>query len=140
MNIYFFSHHTPDPEMVQDLGAPITAQFKSPISDIHRIGDRLIFTETLFIGGQTIKTSHTIPAESIVVVEGPLTIQEAWLKAGIATLLVPQINQLDSWGRISFKYDGLLQIHQIEVVTSHWTGTKSERTEKAEAQAFPILN
>lgn len=107
--------------MVNDLRDPITAQFKGTISDIHPRDHQIAFTETLFIGGQTINTCHSIPATSIVVVEGSLLLQDAWLKAGIATLLIPQMSQeIDSGEKHSLKYSSLLQVHKIQVVTSEW--------------------
>lgn len=65
---------------------------------------------------------HTISAESIVVVEGPILLQDAWLKAGVAKLLIPGIEQkAGNWGSVSFKYCGLTQVHQISVITSKWS-------------------
>ncbi len=49
MNIYLFSEHTPDPEMLQELGGAITAQFQGTISDIHRRGEQITFTEVLIM-------------------------------------------------------------------------------------------
>ena len=135
MDIYFFSSHDPDPEMIQDLGNSITAQFKGSISDIFAIGNEISFTETLHIGGQICKVCHTIPAESIVVTEAPVVLQEAWLKAGVATLLIPQVKQVaKGWGHHAFKYDGLTQVHKIEVVTSPWARRESEKTVKHQIQ------
>jgi len=122
MNIYFFSSHTPDPQMVKDLGAAIKSQFKGCISDIHVQGNQIVFTETLHIGGQTIKTCSAIPQESIVIVEAPPVLQEDWLKAGIQTLLIPQIKQeIDSRECHTFTYCGLIQVHKIQVETSPWS-------------------
>lgn len=122
MNIYFFSESTPDSNMIKDLGVPITTQFKDTISDIQRRSNEIVFIENRIIGGQQIKICHTIPAESIVVVDGPILLQDAWLKAGVATLLIPQMKQeTGKWGSILFKYCGLLQIHRIEVSISQWT-------------------
>lgn len=122
MDIYFFSYHGPDPEMIEELGSPITTQFRGTISDIHRRDNRVYFTETLLIGGQDIKCIHFISIESVVIVEGPLLLQEPWLKVGVSTLLIPQMSQEQGgWGRVSFKYCGLTQVHRIEVVTSPWT-------------------
>ena len=120
MNIYFFSHHVADPRMIKELGG-ITAQFKGTISNIQRKGNQITFTEALFLGGQEIKCCHMIPAESILVVEGPILLQNAWLKAGVSTLLVPEIKQESGrWGSTSYKCCELLQVHQISVVTSVW--------------------
>lgn len=135
MNIYYFSNHTADAQMLKELGTSITAQFRSPISDIHKKGNQIVFTETLFMGGQTIKSCHTISAESIVVVEGSILLQDSWLKAGVATLLVPQIHQeMDNREKVLFKYDGLLQVHRIEVVTSKWVRKNALTGEKTEHQ------
>lgn len=123
MNIYFFSSHEPDAKMISELGAPITAQFKGCVSDIHTKGEQISFTETLYIGGQTIKSCLTIPKGAIVVVEAPPVLQKPWLDAGVHTLLIPQVKQeTGAWGSHSFKYCGLLQVHKIEVVTSPWSG------------------
>lgn len=123
MHIYFCSENNPDYKMIKALGGAITNHFKGIISDIHRKGNQIAFTETLFIGGEEIKCCHMIPAESIVVVEeAPLILQDAWLKVGIATLLIPQMKQeKGKWGSVLFKYCGLLQVHQISVVTSQWS-------------------
>ncbi len=130
MNIYYFSELPPDPKMVACLGGAITTQFKGSISDIHRRGNQITFTEAMVIGGQTLNVCQLIPAESIVVVEEPLLLQDAWLKAGVATLLIPQMKQeAGNWGSILFKYCGLLQVHQIEVVTSVWS-SGTPNTEK----------
>lgn len=129
MNIYFFSYHVPDPEMIQDLGNPITTQFKGSISDIIARDGKISFTETLHVGGETCKVCHTISAQSIVVIEDTLVLQEAWLKAGVATLLIPQVKQESGgWGHSILKYDGLTQVHKIEIVTSPWFRQESGRT------------
>lgn len=129
MNIYFFSYHIPDPEMIQDFGGSITAQFKGSISDIIARDNQISFTETLHIGGETCKVCHTIPAESIVVTEAPLALQEAWLKAGVATLLIPQVKrEVKDWAHHTSKYDGLIQVHKIEVTTSPWPRRESKKT------------
>ncbi len=121
MNIYFFSYHAPDSKMIEHLGAPITTQFKSEISNIHRKGNLIYFTETLFIGGQRIRSTHTIPNKSTVIVEAPPILQGDWLAAEVSTLLVPQIKpETSAWGTVVLNYCGLIQIHRIEVVTSPW--------------------
>ena len=118
MDIYFFSSHDPDPEMLQDLNGSVTARFKGSIHDIHARENQISFTETLHIGGETCEVCHTIPAESIVVTEAPLAIQADWLAAGVATLLIPQRKQeMKPWGQRSSKYEGLTQVHRIEVST-----------------------
>lgn len=135
MDIYFFSYHAPDPEMIKDLGVPITKQIKGDISNIHSQNNLISFTETLFIGGQRIEVKHIIPAESIVVVEAPPILQGDWLAAGVSTLLVPQMKEEPGpWGSIVFKYCGLLQVHKIEVVTSPW---KSNNTQVDSTQIVP---
>ncbi len=135
MNIYFFSERIPDPNMVKDLGGAITAQFKGTLSDIHRRNNQIAFTEAVFLDMQTLNICHTIPAESIVVVEGSLLLQEPWLKAGITTLLIPQmVQKAGGWGEVLLKYCGLLQVHRIEVVTSAWTDGISTAGEKAQSQ------
>lgn len=133
MNIYFFCDRTPDPKMVNDLGGTITDQFEGTISNIYRRGNQITFSEALRLGGQTINTCHLIPAESIVVVEEPILLQEPWLKAGISTLLILQTTEeTGGWGKVLCKYCGLLQVHWIEAITSQWTGTNPTSTEKAE--------
>ena len=131
MDIYFFSPHVPDPKMIQDLGTPITIRFKK----IQHKGHLISFTETLYMGGQMIKPCHTIPAESIVVVEGSPLLQSTWLAAGVSTLLVPQIKQeVGARNCVVLKYCGLLQIHKIEVITSVWnsgTDTKVDSNQPA---------
>jgi hypothetical protein len=128
MDIYFFSPHAPDPKMIQDLGAPIKIRFKGEITNIHRTDHLICFKETLYIGGQMIKPHHTIPAESIVIVEGSPLLQEAWLAAGVSTLLVPQMKpEVNVRDCVILKYCGLLQLHKIEVITSPWRrGTDTE--------------
>ncbi|MFN6536525.1 hypothetical protein FACHB389_36755 [Nostoc calcicola FACHB-389] len=108
--------------MIQDLGATITTQFKGEISDIHSKGNLIFFTETLFIGGQRIRANHTIPIESIVIVEAPPILQGDWLAAGVSTLLVPQMKpETTAWGAVILSYCRLIKIHKIEVITSIWS-------------------
>lgn len=126
MNIYFFSHYAPDPKMIEDLGGGITTRFKGTISNIHRQGNQIAFDETLFLGGQELKCHQTIPAKSVVVVEAPILQQEAWLNAGVDTLLIPQIQQeKGGWGSITSKYCGLVQVHRISVTKTVWHGCNS---------------
>ena len=137
MNIYFFSYDVPDPEMIQDLGSSITAHFKGSISDIIVRGDQISFTETLHIGGETCKVCHTIPSASIVVTEAPLALQADWLEAGAATLLIPQVKQeVKNWGRRVSKYEGLIQVHKIEVVTSPWNRRDLDETANSSIQTL----
>ncbi|MBD2777677.1 hypothetical protein [Iningainema tapete] len=138
MDTYFFSHHVPDPKMIEDLGVPLTTRFKGEISNIQAQGNLISFTEALCIGGERIKVNHTIPAQSIVIVEGSPLLQQAWLEAGVSTLLVPQFkNETSDRGVVVSKYCGLLQVHKIEVITSVWktstnTEVKSNQKESAE--------
>lgn len=141
MHVYFFAEYAPNPQMLEDLGGSITQQFDDPISDIHRKSHEIVFTENRISCGQRIKIRHTIPADSIVVLNGSLLLQDAWLKAGVHTLLIPQMKQeVGKWGSILFKYCGLLQVRRIEVSTSEWTGTTSatcaEKIEKRIALAI----
>ncbi|MBD2507029.1 hypothetical protein H6G91_07070 [Nostoc muscorum FACHB-395] len=133
MNIYFFSYHAPDQKMTEDLGATITTQFKGEISDIYAKGNQIFFIETLLMGGQRIRASHTIPTESIVIVEAPPILQGDWLAAGVSTLLVTRMKpETTAWGAVVLNYCRLIQIHKIEVITSPWsrnsnTGTVSNQ-------------
>jgi hypothetical protein len=127
MNIYYFSAHAPEPEMVKDLGAPVTSRFKGDVNDIHRDHNKISFTETLFIGGQRIKSSYTIPADSIVIVEAPPLLQGDWLAAGVTTLLVPiRKKETSDKGRAIYKYYGLEQVKSIEVITYPWSNAKDK--------------
>lgn len=122
LNIYFFSYHAPDPNMIKDLGAPITTQFKGEISEIYSKGNLIFFMETLFMGGQRIRASHTIPVESIVIVESPPILQGDWLAAGVSTLLVTHMKpETTAWGAVVLNYCRLIKIHKIEVITSPWS-------------------
>lgn len=126
MNVYFFSDYAPNTQMLEELGGSITEQFEDTLSNIHRENHEIVFTEDRIIYRQRIKICHTIPADSIVVLDGSILLQDAWLKAGVNTLLIPQIKQaVGKWGGILFKYCGLLQVHRIEVSTSEWTSTTS---------------
>lgn len=144
MDIYFFSPHAPDPKMIQDLGAPIKTRFKGEISNIVRKGNLISFTETLCLGGQLLKPCHTIPAESIVIVEGSPLLQSAWLAAGVSTLLVPQIKQeVSDRSCVVLKYCGLLQVHKIDVITSIWssdTDTKANSNQPASEEKSRLAN
>ncbi|MDF5724234.1 MAG: hypothetical protein PUP91_27970 [Rhizonema sp. PD37] len=122
MNIYFFSEHAPAPQMIKDIDVPITTQFKGEISNIQILNNLISFTETLFIGGQRIKAPRTIPGESIVIVQGSLLLQDAWLAAGVLTLLVPQMKQeQEASVKGRSQYCGLVQVHKIVVITSPWS-------------------
>ncbi|ARV59435.1 hypothetical protein BZZ01_13085 [Nostocales cyanobacterium HT-58-2] len=144
MDIYFFSPHAPDPKMIQDLGAPIKTRFKGEISNIVRQGDLISFTETLYLGGQLLKPCYTIPAESIVVVEGSPLLQSAWLAAGVSTLLVPQMKQeVGDRSCVVLKYCGLLQIHKIDVITSIWsrnTNTEVDNNQRPSEEKSKLAN
>ncbi|MEH2163410.1 MAG: hypothetical protein V7K38_20830 [Nostoc sp.] len=129
MNIYFFSYHAPDPNMIKDLGATITTQFKGEISDIQSKGNQIFFIETLFMGGQRIRASHTIPTESIVIVEAPPILQGDWLAAGVSTLLVTRMKpETTAWGAVVLNYWRLIQIHKIEIITSPWSSNTNTDT------------
>lgn len=119
--------------MIDDLDGAITTHFKGGVKDIHRQGDQIAFTETVFSGENTIKVCHLIPTESIVVINAPVLLQKAWLDAGVHTLLIPQIKQeIGKWRGIEYKYYGLLQVHKVEVVTSQWAVHRNSKqgTEK----------
>lgn len=51
LDVYIFAYHAPDLKMVEDLGSKINSRFKGTISNIQRQGDKITFTETLFLGG-----------------------------------------------------------------------------------------
>ncbi len=128
MNVYFFSRHEAQPQMITDLGG-ITEQFKGTISNISKDGDSIKFLEIPL--GETASVSHSIPKDSIVVAVAPLPIQEQWLKAGIAVFLAPQ-NRKETTedGQVIFNYAGLLRILKIEVVTEQWVGLAPTIEEK----------
>jgi hypothetical protein len=121
MNVYFFSRHEAQPQMVADLGGVITKQFKGIISNISKDGDHIKFLEIPL--GETEAVSHSIPKDSIAVVVAPLPIQDLWLQSGVAILLSPQ-NKRETTkdGQVIFNYAGLLRILSIEVVTEQWAG------------------
>lgn len=121
MNVYFFSRHEAQSQMITDLGGTITEQFKGTISNISKDGDNIKFLEIPL--GETEAVAHSIPKDSIVVAVAPLPIQEQWLKAGIAVFLAPQ-NKRETTedGQVIFNYAGLLRILSIQVVTEQWTG------------------
>ena len=121
MNVYFFSRHEAQTQMVADLGGTITEQFKGTISNISKDGDSIKFLEIPL--GETEAVSHSIPKDSIVVVVAPLPIQDLWLQSGVAVLLSPQ-NRKETTkdGQVLFNYAGLLRILSIEVVTEQWAG------------------
>ncbi len=120
MNVYFFSRHDAQPQMITDLGGTITQQFKGTISNISKDGDSIKFLEIPL--GETEAVSHSISKDSIVVAVAPLPIQEQWLKAGIAVFLAPQNKREVIDGVTTFRYAGLLRVLKIEVVTEQWTG------------------
>lgn len=116
MNIFLFSQSEPPEAMLTDLGHPLTAQIQGIISEIRRQGDEIFFKET--IGRDTVESS--IPADAVVIVDAPLSVQEAWLNAGVATLLVPQGQQAlkFDWS-VEFHYTGLLEVKAI--ATQPWS-------------------
>ena len=121
MNVYFFSRHEAQAQMVADLGGTITEQFKGTISGIVKDGDSIKFLEIPL--GETEAVSHSIPKDSIAVVVAPMPIQDLWLQSGVAVLLSPQ-NKRETTkdGQVLFNYAGLLRILSIEVVTEQWAG------------------
>ena len=137
-NVYFFSRHEAQPQMVADLGGTITQQFRGTISGIKRVGDSIEFQEIPL--GETTPVVHTIPADSIVVAVAPLPLQEAWLKARVATFLAPQNKrETTESGEVVFNYAGLLQVLKIEVVTQQWVGAAVSLEDKhAERSALAL--
>ena len=121
MNVYFFSRHEAQAQMVADLGGTITGQFKGTISNISKDGDHIKFLEIPL--GETEAVSHSIPKDSIAVVVAPMPIQDLWLQSGVAVLLSPQ-NRRETTkdGQVLFNYAGLLRVLKIEVVTEQWVG------------------
>lgn len=121
MNVYFFSRHDAQPQMVADLGGTITEQFRGTISNISKDGDSIKFLEIPL--GETEAVSHSIPKDSIAVVVAPMPIQDLWLQSGVAILLSPQ-NKRETTkdGQVLFNYAGLLRILSIQVVTEQWAG------------------
>ncbi|MFM6270312.1 MAG: hypothetical protein ACKPFA_28025, partial [Dolichospermum sp.] len=85
MDVYFFSRHNPLPEMVAELGGHLTYQYRGTISSIKKDGETIKCLELPLDGSNAV--SHSISANSIVVVVAPLALQEQWLKAGVAILL-----------------------------------------------------
>ena len=122
MNVYFFSRHEAQTQMVADLGGTITKQFKGTISNIiSKDGDSIKFLEIPL--GKTEAVAHSIPKDSIVVAVAPLPIQDLWLQSGVAVLLSPQ-NRKETTkdGQVLFNYAGLLRVLKIEVITEQWAG------------------
>ncbi len=121
MNVYFFSRHEAQSQMIDDLGGTITQQFRGTISNIVKDGDRIKFLEMPL--GESEGIAHSIPKDSIVVAVAPLPLQELWLKAGVSVFLAWQ-NKRETTedGHVIFNYAGLLRILKIEVVTEQWTG------------------
>lgn len=121
MNVYFFSRHDAQEQMVADLGGTITKQFKGTISNISKDGDSIKFLEIPL--GETEAVSHSIPKDSIAVVVAPMPIQDLWLQSGVSVLLSPQ-NKRETTkdGQVLFNYAGLLRILSIQVVTEQWAG------------------
>ena len=121
MNVYFFSRHDAQQQMITDLGGTITEQFKGTISGIVKDGDSIKFLEIPL--GETEAVSHSIPKDSIAVVVAPMPIQDLWLQSEVAILLSPQ-NKRETTkdGQVLFNYAGLLRVLKIEVVTEQWVG------------------
>lgn len=102
--------------MVADLGGTIHQQFRGTIDKVRREGDNISFTDSI-VG------ESSILVDSIVVAVAPLPLQEAWLRAGVGTLLIPQNNrEITPAGIVVFNYAGLLEVCEIKVVTRQWAG------------------
>ena len=102
--------------MIADLGGNITYQFEGTIDRVRREGEDIKFRDS-------IEGDATISADSIVVAVAPIQLQEAWLKAGVGVLLIPQNNRgLTPDGQVVFNYVGLLQIEEIVIKTKQWAG------------------
>jgi hypothetical protein len=129
MNVYFFSRHEAQDQMINDLGGTITQQFKGTISNIVKDGDRIKFLEMPL--GETEAIAHSIPKDSIVVAVAPLPLQESWLKTGVSIFLAPQNKRGTTQdGQVIFSYAGLLRILKIEVVTEQWAGVTPTAEDK----------
>lgn len=117
MEVYFFSRHEANSEMIDHLGGIINFQFRGNISQIKREGDTISFLDS-------IEGICKISVNSIIVIVAPLTLQASWLEAGIDTLLVPQNNrQVDEKGVVTFHYSGLLRVKKIIIKTEQWAGS-----------------
>lgn len=145
MNVYFFSRHSPSPQMIADLGGDITEQFKGSIKDIRANGDQITFTESPLptkeeqeAGTTPADVKWAIPADSIVVAVAPLPLQIDWLKAGVGTFLVPQNNRVVLEDKsVVFNYAGLLHIKSIVVESEQWAGaTPTVEQKHAERSAM----
>lgn len=134
--IYFFSRHNPDPKMFQDLGKhDLFCQIAGTISNVRQDddGNLISFTEA-DSEGNIIK--RYVPRDAIIIAVAPLPLQEAWLKAGAKTLLIPQNNrETTPEGKVVFNYAGLLQVHSIRVVTSQWSGATVRGEQKVKKRA-----
>jgi hypothetical protein len=133
-NVYFFSRHEAQEAMVADLGG-ITEQFRGSIKDIRGAVDEhgtkvINFTESPLptkeeqeAGVTPADVKWSIPADSIVVAVAPLPLQIDWMKAGVATFLVPQNNRVVLEDKsVVFNYAGLLHIKSIVVESEQWAG------------------
>ena len=65
MNVYFFSRHDAQAQMIADLGGTITQQFKGTIFNVVSDGDRIKFLEMPL--GETDAIAHSIPKDAIAV-------------------------------------------------------------------------
>ena len=128
MNVYFFSRHEAQPQMIADLGGTITQQFKGTISNIVKDGDRIKFLEMPL--GETDAIAHSISKDAIAVMVAPIAVQESWLKAGISVLLAPQNRRETVDGAVIFNYSGLLRVLKVEVITEQWMGVTPTVDEK----------
>jgi len=108
--------------MVEAVGGKIVKQFFGTISRVRKENNMIIFSEaSLKDNGES--QEHKISSDSIIVLVGPLPLQASFLRAGAKTLLLPQNRrQVDENKEVIFAYNGLLQVHKIDVVTSQWHG------------------
>lgn len=110
MNIYFFGMGNPDPQMIEDLGDNITQQFKGSIFYIKNTGDTVTFTERTVLEGRESLQVFSVPKNSVVVIQDKIISME-WLKAGIKTLLVSQIDMEIKNRNPVYVYTGLVQVN-----------------------------
>ena len=133
MHNFFFSRHEAQAEMVEAIGGRIDRQFRGTISGVRRDGDLIRFTETMHDGE---RRDESIPVESLVVLVGPLPLQEAFLKTRVSILLIPQNRrEVTADGGVVFNYAGLLRVHEIRVITSQWDGAGASDEERVAARS-----
>ncbi|ATW59392.1 hypothetical protein Cl131_gp124 [Aphanizomenon phage vB_AphaS-CL131] len=127
MNVYFFSRHEAQDQMIADLGGTIAQQFKGTISNVVSDGDRIKFLEMPL--GETDAIAHSIPKDAIAVMVAPIPVQESWLKAGISVLLAPQNRRETVDGAVIFSYSGLLRVF-IQPITNFLSFSRQRCTER----------